>query len=150
MRREAAGTDSCALACEVGVALTPPLVLEDVLGAVARSIAEVVGVWECDLYEYYPASRTIVAPAAWSRELSAADLEWVGTAASSGERPSYIPVLLDGESTESCADVEASVDAADRASIAAGELPCDGLVRRADKALYVAKRAGKNRVELYA
>ena len=115
MKREAAGTDSYALACEVGAALTSSLVLEDVLGAVARLIAEAVGVWECDLYEYYPESRTIVAAAAWARELSAADLEWVGTVASLEERPSYMPVLLDGETVESYADVEASADAADRA-----------------------------------
>ena len=115
LRREAAGTDPYTLACEVGAVLTSSLVLEDVLGAVARLIAEAVGVWECDLYEYYPASRTIVASAAWAPEMSAADLEWVGTVASLEERPSYRPVLVHGKTVENYADDEASTDEADRA-----------------------------------
>ena len=36
------------------------------------------------------------------------------------------------------------------AAAAAGELRGDELVHRADKALYIAKHAGKNRVEIFA
>ncbi len=58
-------SDHYALACEVGAAITSSLVLEDVLATVARRIAEALGVWECDLYEYYSESQTIIASAAW-------------------------------------------------------------------------------------
>ena len=59
----------------MGAAITSSLVLEDVLSTVARRIAEALGVWECDLYEYYSESGTIVASATWSLEMTQDDLD---------------------------------------------------------------------------
>ena len=73
-------SDHYALACEVGAAITSSLVLEDVLSTVAHRIAEAMGVWECDLYEYYPESQTIVSSATWSTDMTQDDTDWVGTA----------------------------------------------------------------------
>ncbi len=123
LRREAAGRDPYALACDVGAVITSSLVLEDVLATVARQIAEAMGVWECDLYEYYPESRTIVASAAWARELTQADLDWVGTATDLEQRPTYSGVFLRGEVAESYADETGELDPTDMTLMAQwGEL----------------------------
>ena len=68
-------SDHYALACEVGAAITSSLVLEDVLSTVAHRIAEAMGVWECDLYEYYAESQTIVSSATWSTDMTQDDID---------------------------------------------------------------------------
>jgi len=97
----------------VGAAITSSLVLEDVLSTVARRIAEALGVWECDLYEYYSESGTIVASATWSLEMTQDDLDWPGTVITLKDRDSYRAVFIDGKSSEAYADDE-SVDPVDR------------------------------------
>ena len=97
MGHERAQKTEYQLACEVGDALTASLDIDETLSAVARAIAEAAGVWECDLYAYYPESETIVAVAAWARQMTEADREWVGTVWSLAERPSYHRVLLEGQ-----------------------------------------------------
>ena len=101
------------IAYEVGTALTSSLALEEVLEGVARRIAEALDVWECDIYEYYPDSETIVATTIWAREMTQEDRDWIGTAWSLAERPSYHRVLLEGVMDESYAD-EDGADALDR------------------------------------
>jgi diguanylate cyclase (GGDEF)-like protein len=101
------------IACEVGAALTSSLALEDVLEGVARRITEALDVWECDIYEYYPESETIVAATAWAREMSEEDIDWIGTVWSLADRPSYHRVLTEGMVDESYADDEGA-DALDR------------------------------------
>ena len=76
------------IACEVGAALTSSLALEDVLEGVARRITEALDVWECDIYEYYPESETIVATTAWAREMTQEDRDWIGTVWSLADRQS--------------------------------------------------------------
>lgn len=88
--------DSYALACEVGAAITSSLVLEDVMAEVARRIALALDVWECDLYEYYADSGTVLASAVWAREMTADDTAWVGTQVAIGERSSYGRVFSGG------------------------------------------------------
>lgn len=97
----------------MGAAITSSLVLEDVLATIARRIAEAVGVWECDLYEYYSESQTIVSAASWAVEMTQDDLDWVGTVVTLKDRESYRAVFIDGEPTEAYADDE-SVDPVDR------------------------------------
>ena len=101
------------MACEVGAELTSSVVLEDVLENVARRIVEVLDAWECDLYQYDPDTETIVATAAWAREMTSEDHEWIGTVWSLAQRPSYHRVLLEGMSDESYADDE-DMDETDR------------------------------------
>jgi diguanylate cyclase (GGDEF)-like protein len=97
----------------VGAAITSSLVLEDVLSTVARRIAEALGVWECDLYEYYPESQTIVASATWSTEMTQDDLDWPGTEITLTDRESYRALFIDGETSEAYSDDEV-MDPADR------------------------------------
>ena len=97
----------------MGAAITSSLVLEDVLATVARRIAEALGVWECDLYEYYSESQTIVASATWSLEMTQDDLDWPGTVTSPKDRDSYGTVFIDGKWSESYADDEV-MDPVDR------------------------------------
>jgi diguanylate cyclase (GGDEF)-like protein len=84
------------IACEVGTALTSGLALGEALEVVARRITEALDVWECDIYEYYPDSETIVAATAWAREMTQEDRDWIGTVWSLDDRASYHRVLLDG------------------------------------------------------
>jgi diguanylate cyclase (GGDEF)-like protein len=87
-----------ALAYEVNEAVTSSLVLEDVLMAVCERIAAALDVWECDLYEYYPESGSIVFSACWSPDMEkdAGDMP-VGTVVSHADRPTYWPVLDEGK-----------------------------------------------------
>ena len=94
------------IACEVGAALTSGVALDEALEDVARRITEALGVWECDVYEYYPDSETIVATTAWAREMTQEDRDWIGTVWSLSERASYHRVLLDGVLDEAYADDE--------------------------------------------
>ena len=96
------------IACEVGAALTSSLALQEVFEGVARRIAEALDVWECDVYEYYPESETIVATTAWAREMTQEDRDWIGTVWSLADRRSYSRVLTEGVMDESYADVEGS------------------------------------------
>ena len=106
MGRHAAVKSHHEIACEVGTALTSSLALEEVLEGVARRIAEALGVWECDLYEYYPETETIVATMAWAVEMTQEDRDWIGTVWSLADRLSYHRVVLEGVIDESYADVE--------------------------------------------
>jgi len=63
--------------------------LDEMLAVVARRVAEALGVWECDIYEYRPESDALVATALWSPELTDRDREWLGTMYPVAERPSY-------------------------------------------------------------
>jgi diguanylate cyclase (GGDEF)-like protein len=93
-----------------------------VLATVARRIAEALGVWECDLYEYYSESETIVASAAWSLEMTQDDLDRPETVITLKDRDSYRAVFIDGKSSEAYADDEA-LDPAERELMAKwGEL----------------------------
>lgn len=106
-------SEEYALACEVSAAITSSLVLEDVMAAVARRIAEALDVWECDLYEYYPVSETMIATACWAREMTPEDVDWVGTRVDVNERQSYLTMFRDRCFFESYADEETDpVDAA--------------------------------------
>ena len=87
-----------ALACEVNEAVTSSLVLEDVLLAVSERIAGALDIWECDLYEYYPESGSIVFSAWWCpvMENEAGDQQ-VGTIVAHADRSNYWPVLDEGK-----------------------------------------------------
>ncbi len=87
-----------ALACEVNEAVTSSLVLEDVLLAVSERIAGALDVWECDLYEYYPESGSIVFSAWWCPDMeNEAGDQQVGTIVAHADRPNYWPVLDEGK-----------------------------------------------------
>src|SRR5450759_305091 len=77
------------VASGVSFAITDSLDLDAMLSVVARRVAEALGVWECDIYEYRPESDALVATALWSPELTARDREWLGTVYPLAERPSY-------------------------------------------------------------
>ncbi len=101
------------LACEAGAAITQALVRGDALTTVAERVATALGVWECDLYEYYAESETIVGAAFWARETTADDTTWVGTRASLDERSNYRPTLLEGACCEAYDD-DPDLDPVDR------------------------------------
>ena len=72
--------------------------------------------WECNLYEYDPASRMLTAAAVWSREPTPEDEAWVGTRVSLDERPGYIPIIEGGQTVVTRAG-DAGLDPADRAAM---------------------------------
>jgi diguanylate cyclase (GGDEF)-like protein len=99
-------SEEYALACEVSAAITSSLELEDVMATVARRIAEALDVWECDLYEYYPVSETMIATACWAREMTPEDLAWVGTSVDVQQRPTYLAMFRERTFCESYAGDE--------------------------------------------
>jgi GGDEF domain-containing protein len=81
------------VASGVSFVITDSPDLDEMLSVVARRVAEALGVWECDIYEYRPESDALVATALWSAEVSARDREWLGTVYGLAERPSYQGLL---------------------------------------------------------
>ncbi|RPI28954.1 MAG: hypothetical protein EHM52_04825, partial [Actinomycetota bacterium] len=59
-------TDLLALVREVTAALASAQDLDETLRLIARLTAQSLGAWECDLYEYIPATRCLVATATWA------------------------------------------------------------------------------------
>jgi GGDEF domain-containing protein len=100
------------VASGVGFVITDSPDLDEMLSVVARRVAEALGVWECDIYEYRPESDALVATALWSPELSARDREWLGTVYALAERPSYELLLREGAVRE-CQVDDPSLGAAD-------------------------------------
>jgi diguanylate cyclase (GGDEF)-like protein len=103
-------------AVEAGAEITQALVREDAPAVIARRVAETLGVWECDLYEYDPEARTLVAAALWARELSDDDRAWVGATIGLDERPGYLPIIEGGECVVSSVD-DPELDPTDRAAM---------------------------------
>ena len=81
------------VAAGVSLAIADSPDLDEMLSEVARRVAEALGVWECDIYEYRPDSDALVATALWSPELNARDRDWLGTVYPIAERPSYERLL---------------------------------------------------------
>jgi diguanylate cyclase (GGDEF)-like protein len=81
---------------EVVSAITSSLVLDEVLASVARRTAEVLDLWECDIYEYRLAENAAVALALWATEPHPADAEWVGSSLDLDEQPIFRRVLTEG------------------------------------------------------
>ena len=81
------------VAAGVSLAIADSPDLDEMLSEVARRVAEALGVWECDIYEYRPDSDALVATALWAPELSARDRDWLGTVHPLAERPSYERLL---------------------------------------------------------
>jgi diguanylate cyclase (GGDEF)-like protein len=99
-------TGDYALGCELVASVTSSLELEDVLATVAQRIAEALDVWECDLFEYYADSETLVGVACWARQMTPEDYAWVGTRMSLSKHPTYRPVVLAREIYPCYADDE--------------------------------------------
>ncbi|MFA4964767.1 MAG: GAF domain-containing protein, partial [Thermoleophilia bacterium] len=85
--------DVAAVASGVKPAFVASADLDVVLSAIAERVAEAVGVWGCDVYEYREESDTLVATALWAQEITDRDREWLGTSCTLAERPSYGPVI---------------------------------------------------------
>ncbi|MCX6363088.1 MAG: sensor domain-containing diguanylate cyclase [Actinobacteria bacterium] len=81
--------DTLDVASGVSLAISDSPDLHEMLSVVARRVAEALGVWECDIYEYRPETDDLVALALWSPQLGDADRDWLGTAYSVADRPSY-------------------------------------------------------------
>jgi GGDEF domain-containing protein len=92
---EARVQDPLAIASDVSLTMAGSPDVPGMLTAIARRIAEALGVWECDLYEYLPETDEFAAVALWARELSEADRAFVGVSRSIEVLPSYR--LLFGE-----------------------------------------------------
>jgi diguanylate cyclase (GGDEF)-like protein len=92
----ATGSARLRLAVEAGAEITKALAGDDAPTVIARRVAEALDVWECDLYEYDPATRTLTAAAVWSRNLTSADQAWVGTRLSVDDRPGYASIVDGG------------------------------------------------------
>jgi hypothetical protein len=60
---------------EVAAAITSSLDIDEVLANVARRTAEVLEVWECDIYGYHRGKETATCLALWARESEPGDDE---------------------------------------------------------------------------
>ena len=112
----AAETERFRLAVEAGSDITQALAGDDAPTVIVRRVAEALDAWECDLYEYDPQSRTLTAAALWARELTDADLAWVGTRIAAG-RPSRLRAHHRGWGLHVLEPGGLDLDPADRAAM---------------------------------
>jgi diguanylate cyclase (GGDEF)-like protein/excisionase family DNA binding protein len=80
-----------ALLFEATRAVASSLVLEDVLGLVTRTTAEVMGTFAADIFDYSAADNTMVASGYWALDITAEDEDYLGFRISLDERPGYYP-----------------------------------------------------------
>ena len=71
-------TDALALVREVTAAVASTHDVDEVLQRIARLTAQALDVWECDIYEYIPEARKLVATATWAITPTAFDEGWLG------------------------------------------------------------------------
>jgi len=71
-------TDALAVVREVTAAVAAAEDVELTLEHAARLTAQAVGVWECDVYEYVPQERKLVATATWAVAPTPYDEDWLG------------------------------------------------------------------------
>jgi len=71
-------TDALALVREVTAAVASTHDVDEVLQRIARLTAQALDVWECDIYEYVPEARKLVATATWAITPTAFDEGWLG------------------------------------------------------------------------
>ena len=88
-------TERFPVTAEVVSAITSSLVLDEVLASVARRTAEVLDLWECDIYEYRPAENVTVNQALWTVEPHPADADWVGSKEGLADQPTFRRVLTE-------------------------------------------------------
>jgi GGDEF domain-containing protein len=93
MSEQAGEADVLEVASGVSFAISDSPDLDEMLSVVAQRVAEALGVWECDIYEYRPEGDAFVATAMWSPALTDRDREWLGTRYALAERPSYARLL---------------------------------------------------------
>jgi diguanylate cyclase (GGDEF)-like protein len=84
-----------AVAAEIVSAISSSLVLDEVLASVAQRTAEVLDLWECDIYEYRAAENLTVGQALWAQKPHPADGEWVGSKEDLEQQPSFRRVLTE-------------------------------------------------------
>jgi transcriptional regulator with GAF, ATPase, and Fis domain len=95
-RGHMSSTERFPVTAEVVSAITSSLVLDEVLSSVARRTAEVLDLWECDIYEYRPSENASVALALWAVKPHPNDAEWVGSSQDLEEQPIFRRVLTEG------------------------------------------------------
>jgi diguanylate cyclase (GGDEF)-like protein len=108
--------DALSLAIGVSEAIAVSTDLDGMLSVVAQRVAEALGVWECNVYEYRPETDTLVAMALWAGEVTPEDEEWLGTVFPMADRPSYQQMLAERTVREYQAD-DPSITERDRASM---------------------------------
>jgi diguanylate cyclase (GGDEF)-like protein len=93
-----------AVTAEIVSAITSSLVLDEVLANVARRTAEVLGLWECAIYDYDAGENRTTGVALWAREPHPADADWIGSSEPLDEQPSFGRVLHERCMIENCVD----------------------------------------------
>ena len=102
--------DPLSLASGVSEVIAASPDLKAMLEAVARRVAEALGVWECNIYEYRSETDTLVATALWAGEVTPEDHAWLGTVYPMADRPSYQQMLAERTVREYQADDPAITD----------------------------------------
>jgi GAF domain-containing protein len=89
---------------EVGATLTASLDLDEVMQAIVRQVGEALDVQWADINEYDPVARTMTYVAVWCEQLTAADLDHLGTVVSLDDRPERDAVIRKGDLLEAYLD----------------------------------------------
>jgi diguanylate cyclase (GGDEF)-like protein len=98
---------------EIVTAITSSLVLDDVLASIVRRAAEVLELWECDIYDYRAGQEVATCLAVWAREPNPGDAEWIGGAISLAGQPTFARVLREGRTLAAYLD-DPGLPSADR------------------------------------
>ena len=91
----AVARDALALASEVGLSIAEISDPGELLPVIARRAAEALDVWECDIYEYRPDTRSLVAAAVWARDMGERERGRLGSHHDLDQLPSYRRLTLE-------------------------------------------------------